>query len=427
MRLGGSYPRDIAAIAAIFIILILFVAGFNLYISFQFKNEFVENGRNNVMAVFNICLDYLGGGHDQREVNSLLRDLSQSFDLEHLVITDTLGNRIYDSWMQLGGLAPATVLDLTGIFPRMPAAGELLQEGSAFMFRASRPPVYCYVSMAPAYAVIFGNIFRWHIFYITISLIFTSFLGLFLLRNLFLPMRYVTNLAHEFGIEMKKEDFVSATFEEVYRKLKLREQMLVEFSAYVAHEFRNSLGAIIGLARLVEKGKKPGSEIVKECRNMEDLIARILEYSKPLRPNVAEIDLNRVLDEALDRTAMPRRIEIVKKVAAGALQVNGDHELLTVAVCNLLKNAREAVAGKGHIELATGRRDNAVFLAVKDDGVGIEAGELDSIFNPFYSKKAEGMGLGLAYVRKVAEEHGARITVQSKKGKGTTFVLELPA
>lgn len=427
MRLGGSYPRDIAAIAAIFIVLILFVAGFNLYISFQFKNEFVAYGRNNVMAMFNICLDYLGGGYDPREVTSLLRDLSQAFNLERLVISDTTGNRIYDSWMQLGGLAPATDLELPGIFRRLPEAGELIQQDNAFIFRAVRPPVYCYVSLAPAYALIFGNIFRWHIFYITISLIFTSFLGLFLLRNLFLPMRYVTNLAHEFGIEMKKEDFVSATFEEVYRKLKLREQMLVEFSAYVAHEFRNSLGAIIGLARLVEKGKKPGSEIVKECRNMEDLIARILEYSKPLRLNVAEIDLNRVLDDALDRTTMPRRIEVVKHAAAGALPIKGDHELLTVAVCNLLKNAREAVAGKGHIELATGRRDNAVFLAVKDDGVGIEASELDSVFNPFFSKKAEGMGLGLAYVRKVAEEHGARISVRSKKGKGATFTLEFPA
>lgn len=160
---------------------------------------------------------------------------------------------------------------------------------------------------------------------------------------------------------------------------------------------------------------------------MEDLIARILEYSKPLRLNVAEIDLNRVLDEALDRAALPRRLEVVKRAAAGPLGLKGDHELLTVAVGNLLKNAREAVAGKGRVEVATGRRDDAVFLSVKDDGVGIEAGELDSIFNPFFSKKAEGMGLGLAYVRKVVEEHGGRITVQSKKGKGAEFVLEFPA
>ncbi|MBE0432927.1 HAMP domain-containing histidine kinase [candidate division WOR-3 bacterium] len=427
MKFSGSYPRDIAAIAAIFIVLILFVAGFNLYVSFQFRNEFVEYGRNNVKAIINVGLDYLNGGHNPRELNSLLRNLSQSFNLEHLVIADTLGNRIYDSWTHLGGLVPLTEFDLSGDFQRIPDAQELIQKDNAFIFRSIEPPAYFYVSLLPAYTVVFGNIFRWHIFYITISLVFTSFLGLFLLRNLFLPMRYVTNLARDFGIEMKKEDFVSATFDEVYRKLKLREEMLVEFSAFMAHEFRNSLGAIIGLARLVEKGKKPGSEIVKECRNMEELITRILEYSKPLSLNVAETDLNRVLDDALDRITIPKRIQVVKNPAPEALLIKGDHELLIVAVCNLLKNAREAVKGKGQIELTTGRKEKAVFLAVKDDGVGIDAGEQDSIFNPFFSRKAEGMGLGLAYVRKVAEEHGIRISVQSKKGKGATFVLEIPA
>lgn len=427
MRLGGSYPRDIAAIAAIFIVLILFVAAFNLYVSFQFRNEFVEYGRNSVMAIINVGLDYLNGGHDPREINSLLRNLSQSFDLEHLVITDTLGKRIYDSWTHLGGLVSLTEFDLSGEFQRMPGEQELIQKDNAFIFRSIEPPVYFYVSLLPAYTVVFGNIFRWHIFYITISLVFTSFLGLFLLRNLFLPMRYVTNLARDFGIEMKKEDFVTETFDEVYRKLKLREQMLVEFSAFMAHEFRNSLGAIIGLARLVEKGKKPGSEIVKECRNMEELITRILEYSKPLRLNTAEIDLNRILDDALDRSSIPKRIRVVKRTAPDALLIRGDHELLTVAVCNVLKNAREAIRGKGQIELTTGRKEGTIYLSIKDDGVGIDAGEQDSIFNPFFSRKAEGMGLGLAYVRKVAEEHGIRISVQSRKGKGTTFVLECPS
>jgi signal transduction histidine kinase len=427
MRLGGSYPRDIAAIAAIFIVLILFVAGFNLYVSFQFKNEFVEYGRNNVIAVINVSRGYMKGVHDPREINSLLRNLSQSFNLEHLVIADTLGNRIYDSWAHLGGLVSPVEFDLSGIFQRMPDAQELIQKDNAFIFRSTDPPAYFYVALLPAYTAVFGNIFRWHIFYITISLVFMSFLGLFLLRNLFLPMRYVTNLARDFGIEMKKEDFVSATFDEVYRKLKLREQMLVEFSAYMAHEFRNSLGAIIGLARLVEKGRRPGSEIVKECRNMEELITRILEYSKPLTPNVAETDLNRILADALDRTAIPKRIRVAKDLAAETLLIKGDHELLTVAVCNLLKNAREAIRGKGQIELMTGRREKVVFLTVKDDGVGIDAGEQSSIFNPFFSRKADGMGLGLAYVRKVAEEHGIRISVRSKKGKGAAFTLEFPA
>ncbi|MCK4941647.1 HAMP domain-containing histidine kinase, partial [candidate division WOR-3 bacterium] len=223
----------------------------------------------------------------------------------------------------------------------------------------------------------------------------------------------------------KKEDFVSETFSEVYRKLRLREQMLVEFSSYVAHEFRNSLGAIIGLARLVEKGKRPGADIVRECRNMEDLIRRILEYSKPLKLNVTAVDINSVLDDAMNRVPIPKRIKIEKKTTPGS-SMNGDYELLAVVIANLVKNAKEAIRGKGQIQIETGEADGFVFLSVKDSGMGMETGEVEMIFNPFFSKKTEGMGLGLAYVKKVVEEHDGRVEVISKKGRGSTFTLKFP-
>ncbi len=425
MKLWGSYPRDIGAIAIIFIVLIIFLAGFNLYISFQFRDEFVNYDRNNVVAIANVCQGYLNKGYDGQELSFLLRNLSQSFNLGHLVITDTLGNRVYDSWTHFSVAIQMGGVELTGRFPELPGPQEIVQRESDFVYMSLDPPLYIYVSLVPAYSVIFGNIFRWHILYITISLVFMGFLGFFLLRNLFLPMRYVANLAQDFGIEMKKEDFVSETFSEVYRKLRLREQMLVEFSSYVAHEFRNSLGAIIGLARLVEKGKKPGADIVRECRNMEDLITRILEYSKPLKLNVTAVDINSVLGDAINRVSMPKRIRIEKKTGPVSA-VNGDHELLTVVFANLLKNAKEAIRGKGEIVIETGEADGFVVLSVRDSGTGMDDEEREMIFNPFFSKKTEGMGLGLAYVKKVVEEHDGRVEVVSKKGKGSTFILKFP-
>ncbi|UCF71280.1 MAG: HAMP domain-containing histidine kinase [candidate division WOR-3 bacterium] len=427
MRFGRLHPRDIGVISVIFIILILFVALFNLYISFQFRNEFIDYGRNNVLSIMSVCRGYMNGGYDQRELSSLLRGVSQSFGLARMTVSDTLGNRIYDSWRYIAAIAPFEETDHMESFTRMPEAGELVQEGNEFMYLSTEPPAYFYVSLSPAYTVVFGNIFRWHIFYITISLLFASFLGLFLLRNLFLPMRYVTNLAQSFGIEMKKEDFVSATFSEVYKKLKLREQMLVEFSAYIAHEFRNSLGAVIGLARLVEKGKRPAAEIIKECRNMEELIARILEYSSPLKLDLGDVSLNTVLNDALSRVTLPKRIRVAKKTMAGIPNIRGDHELLAVALCNLLKNAKEAIKGKGQITIVTGVKDGVCFLSVEDTGVGMDSSELAMVFNPFFSRKAEGMGLGLAYVRKVVEEHGGHVEARGKKGRGATFLLEFPS
>jgi signal transduction histidine kinase len=425
MRLGGSYPRDIGAIAAIFIVLIIFLAGFNLYISFQFRDEFVNYDRNNVVAIVNVCRGYLEKGYDRQELSSLLRNLSQSFNLAHLVITDTLGSRVYDSWTHFNVAVQLSGVELTGRFLELPGPQEIIQEENDFVYMSADPPLYFYVSLVPAYSVAFGNIFRWHIFYITISLVFTGFLGFFLLRNLFLPMRYVANLAQDFGIEMKREDFVSETFSEVYRKLRLREQMLVEFSSYVAHEFRNSLGAIIGLARLVEKGKRPGADIVRECRNMEDLITRILEYSKPLKLNVTAFDINSVIDDVMNRVPIPKRIKIERK-AAPVSAMNGDYELLAVAVANLVKNAKEAIRGKGLIEIETREADGFVFLSVMDSGMGMDVEEQEMIFNPFFSKKTEGMGLGLAYVKKVVEEHDGRVEVISKRGRGSAFTLKFP-
>lgn len=427
MKLWGSYPRDIAAIATIFIVLILFLAVFNLYISFQFRNEFINYDRNNIRAIANTCRGYINQAYEPSELNSLLRNLSQSFNLAHLVIVDTLMNRVYDSWMHFNVPVQLTGLDYMSHFGKLPGPQEIIQKDNDFLYMTQEPALYVYVSLLPAYSVTFGDIFRWHIIYITISLVFASFLGFFLLRNLFLPMRYVTNLAQDFGIEMKKEDFVSATFGEVYNKLKLREQMLVEFSSYIAHEFRNSLGAIIGLARLVEKGKKPGKDIVKECRNMEELITRILEYSRPLKLNLSRVDLNKVLSDALKRISIPKKIEVVKKTLPDLSPVNGDYELLTVALVNLLKNAKEAIRGKGQIRIETGEADGSVCLSIEDNGVGMAAEEIEMVFNPFFSRKTEGMGLGLAYVKKVVEEHSGRVEVTSKKGRGSTFSLKFPA
>ena len=426
MNIRGSYPRDIGAIATIFIVLILFIAAFNLYINFQFRSEFDNYDRANVMAIANLCRGYVNQGYQGQALSLLLKNLTQSFNMQGLVVTDTIGTKIFDSQPSFSVPLGLTQTDYPARFERLPGPQEMRQEANDFVFRSIDPALYVYVSLAPSYSAVFGDIFRWHIFYITISLVFTGFLGFFLLRNLFLPMRYVSNLAQEFGIEMKKEDFVSATFSEVYRKLKLREQMLMEFSSYIAHEFRNSLGAIIGLARLVEKGKKPATDIVDECRSMEELIARILEYSKPLKLNITSVDLNKVLEDALARAGIPKRIQVRHESMEGITSVKGDQELIGAAVANLLKNAKEAIKGKGTIEVETGEADNLVFLVVKDDGIGMDSEEIEMIFNPFFSRKPDGMGLGLAYVKRIIEEHNGRIEVVSEKNKGSAFTIKFP-
>ncbi len=423
----GSYPRNISIIAVVFIFLILFLAVVNLYISLQFRNEFVIYDQNKIISIATLCSDYLNKYSDKSELYYLFKRLGSAFDLDRIIITDTLGNRIFDSGMLPLELSLSeNKIDFTDDFKRLPEPGEVIQNNDRFIYLNPEPHFYFYTSLIYSYSIMFDKIFRWHIFYITISLLFIGFLGIFLIRNLFLPMRYVTNLAKDMGIQTKKEDFVSETFNEIFKKMKLKEETLVEFSSYIAHEFRNSIGAISGLARLVEKGKKPASDIVNECRAMEDLITRLLEYSRPLTVISASVDVKQLIDDAVVRAAIPKRIEVRKKIKTDILQFIGDSELLLVAITNLLKNSIDSLRKKGFIEVAVSGDNDFIFISVTDNGSGIDESDIDKVFNPFYSKKEQGMGLGLAYVKKIMEIHNGRVELESKKGGGAKFTLIFP-
>lgn len=423
MTKRGSYPRDIGIIAAIFIFLILFLVLVNLYISTQLRREYIRYEKNRVGAIITLCNSYLSRFQNQN-YNLFFKDLTNAFNLDRLIISDTLGNKFYDSWLPSPTIKISN-LDYNKLFKRLPKPNELIQNGNNTLYLSPEPPFYLiYISSISGYSLI-DQVFGWHLFYITVSLIFISFLGVFLIRNLFLPMRYVAKVAQELGIEMKKEDFVSETFNEVFNQIKSKEKALVEFSSYIAHEFRNSLGTITGLARLVEKGKKPADNIIKECKAMEDLIANLLEYSKPLKPVLSLLDITQLIDEATAKIIIPKRIKVEKHIKT-SLEFRGDYELLLVAIVNLLKNSVEATAKNGSIEICAEREDNYILISITDTGGGIEKEELAKIFSPFYSKKEKGVGLGLAYVKKVAEIHNGKIEVESEKGKGTKFTLKVP-
>jgi signal transduction histidine kinase len=422
----SSYPRNISIISIIFIFLILFLAIINLYISIQLRNEFINYDRDKIVSIALVSSHYIDDYGPQKR-DFLFRNLSRSFDLRFIVITDSVGNLLYDSRKLPFDIGQIDLpVGFNNDFKQLPEPGQVIQSHDKFIYQNSKPSFYFYTSLI-SYTPTFDKIFTWHIIYITVSLIFISFLGVFLIRNLFLPMRYVTRLAQDMGIQMKKEDFVSETFNEIFKKMKLKEETLVEFSSYIAHEFRNSIGAIIGLARLVEKGKKPASEIVKECRSMEELIKKLLDYSMPLKPVIAPVDFRELIDDALERTKIPARIEVIKNLKIALPECMGDYDLLLVTVTNLLKNSVEAIKRrKGVIEIDATREDDFLDISISDNGTGIDERDLDKIFSPFYSKIEKGMGVGLAYVKKIVELHNGRIEVQSKKRQGTTFTLRFP-
>jgi signal transduction histidine kinase len=428
MIIRRSYPQDISIIAGFFIVTILCIALINLYVSIELRREYLQNDKNKTISIIGLCVDTwnsaAAGG--QSVLHTRLKSIARLFNIDQLVITDTLGNELYNM-LPLPVMIGYTPPNSAAFFKRAPKPDELLQNGNYILYYNTVPPCFVYMQHSSVYPVI-DRAFKWHMLFITILLVFMAFLGIFLVRNLLLPMRYVARTAREFGIEMKKEDFVSETFHEVFNKIRSRERTLVEFSAYIAHEFRNSLATITGLSRLVEKGKRKADDIIRECRSMDDLITAILEFSRPVKPIFAACDAAKLIRDAVERVMVPSRITVEQRVDR-PLSLRADCDLLTVAVANLIKNSVEAIEGEGRIIVTgsyEGEGDPYIRLQVEDTGCGIDRADIDRIFSPFYSRKEGGVGLGLAYVKKIMELHEGRIEAMSGSVRGALFVITLP-
>ncbi len=361
----SSYPKNVSIIAVVFILCILFLAGINLYISIQFRNQLLEYDQNKIVAIGTICGEYLTRYQEPKMRNSLFRILMESFQLNTLIISDTLNNIIYDSHNPLHFGTISRRINFLREFKHLPKPGGVIQHQNNYLYFNETPPFYLYTTSSVLFIQTFDSIFRWHIFYITISLIFVGFLGIFLIRNLFLPMRYVGRMAEELGVEMKSEDFVPKTFDELYKKLKLREQTIIEFSGYIAHEFRNSIGAIVGLARLIEKGKRSSQDIIRECKNMEELIDHLLDYARPLKPSKGRIELDRLIDDIVKQIQVPERIEVEIVPEDSHIVVWADYELLGNAIKNLLRNAVEAIKNNGRIKIEKSGANKAAIAVLQ--------------------------------------------------------------
>jgi signal transduction histidine kinase len=120
-------------------------------------------------------------------------------------------------------------------------------------------------------------------------------------------------------------------------------------------------------------------------------------------------------------------VEVRLDLAPGLPPVRGDEGQLRAAFLNLVRNSREAMPGGGTIDVATRAAEGGIDVVVRDAGAGIAAADLSRIFDPFYSTKEKGTGLGLAFAMQVVKEHGGSIRCDSEVGRGTAFTVRLPA
>jgi signal transduction histidine kinase len=141
------------------------------------------------------------------------------------------------------------------------------------------------------------------------------------------------------------------------------------------------------------------------------------------------LDLDELVGSLLDFLGpelTAAKVAVVRELAAALPGIEGDEAQLRAVVHNLVRNSREAMAGGGTLTVRTRQAEGGVELVVSDTGGGMPPEVLARIFEPFYTTKERGTGLGLAYARRIVAEHGGSIRCDSVPGRGTTFTLRLP-
>jgi len=205
----------------------------------------------------------------------------------------------------------------------------------------------------------------------------------------------------------------------------------------VAHEFRIPLVAIGGYARRLlktlgtDKFEPENIQvIIDEIDRLTHITEEILEYSRASKLNIRECDINNIIDESLDQLQGKLAtcgVETEKHFGRKNLTVKGDPERLKQVILNLIDNAVDAMDKGGKLSIKTTRQKEYIVFDIADTGEGIDRNGLDNLFNLFYTTKNRGTGLGLPVSKKIVDDHGGCINVNSVVGSGSIFSIKLPA
>jgi signal transduction histidine kinase len=185
----------------------------------------------------------------------------------------------------------------------------------------------------------------------------------------------------------------------------------------------------------VDEARAAINRIVREGNRAADVIGRIRSLLKKSPPQVGAFDINELVNDVLMLTKHEIRrhsVSLRTELASELPPVRGDSVQLRQVILNLVMNAIEATsaAPEGPRELTVlsqKQAPDAVAVAVRDSGVGIEPAHVDQIFKPFFTTKSSGMGMGLAIARSAIESHGGRLWATPNSGRGATFQFSVPA
>jgi two-component system, NtrC family, sensor histidine kinase PilS len=207
-------------------------------------------------------------------------------------------------------------------------------------------------------------------------------------------------------------------------------------AANIAHEIRNPLASLTGAIEVLARDAGAGGTrerlaqiVVRESERLDHIIRDLLDYARPAPLTLQAINLADTLDEVLfllEHRPLPDTVKVARAYDRD-LAVDADPQQIRQVFWNLCLNALQAMPEGGELHVAAHCQDRFVQVRVSDSGQGIQAADLPHIFEPFFSTKSEGSGIGLALVHRIVQEHGGDIEVRGRTGPGTTFIITLPA
>jgi signal transduction histidine kinase len=220
---------------------------------------------------------------------------------------------------------------------------------------------------------------------------------------------------------------------------------LGELTASIAHEVNQPLAAIItnGEASLrwlsnespnLEEARGAVERMIRDGNRAGEVIQRLRALTQKTDPQNAPLDINDVINDVVglvQREVLSHRVRLTLELGAVLNPILGDRVQLQQVIINLIVNSIEAMAAvterRRELTLTAREHDrDYVLVAVQDSGVGIDPEQLDRVFNPFFTTKSDGMGMGLSICRSIIEAHGGELWASSNDGPGVTFQFTVP-
>ncbi len=210
-----------------------------------------------------------------------------------------------------------------------------------------------------------------------------------------------------------------------------------QLASAIGHELRNPLGVITNAHYLLRSAVERPDGTADALRHLNTaerevgaatlIVSDLLDYARARAPVTAPVDLPDLIDEVQSVMPAPPEVTVHRDDAADLPMVPADRDQLRQVLLNLLSNAYEAMPDGGEVTISTSATEGRVRISVADTGMGMDDEVRQQIFEPFFTQKARGIGLGLSVTKRIVDTHHGTITIVSAAGRGTTFTVELPA